>query len=103
MMNILEQLAEHAAFRTAEAKKILPAAEARKTAEAMPKGDFPFTCALNKRGLSFICECKKASPSKGLIAPAFDYLGIAKVYERAGADCISVLTEPKWCSGSDEY
>ncbi|MDE6665764.1 MAG: indole-3-glycerol phosphate synthase TrpC, partial [Ruminococcus sp.] len=52
---------------------------------------------------SFICECKKASPSKGIIAEDFPYLQIAKDYEKAGADCISVLTEPKWFLGSDEY
>lgn len=56
-----------------------------------------------KDGLSFICECKKASPSKGLIEPDFRYLEIAREYEAAGADCISVLTEPKWFLGSDEY
>ena len=54
-------------------------------------------------GISFICECKKASPSKGIIAPDFPYLESARAYERAGADCISVLTEPKWFLGSDEY
>lgn len=53
--------------------------------------------------MSFICECKKASPSKGLIEPDFRYLEIAMEYEAAGADCISVLTEPKWFLGSDEY
>ena len=53
--------------------------------------------------MSFICECKKASPSKGIIAEDFDYLKIAKEYEAAGADCISVLTEPKWFLGSDDY
>ena len=69
----------------------------------MPKGDFSFENALKKPDISFICECKKASPSKGLIAPAFPYLRIAKEYEEAGADCISVLTEPKWFLGSDGY
>lgn len=68
-----------------------------------PKGDFPFEKALRKPGISFICECKKASPSKGLIAPDFPYLKIAREYETAGADCISVLTEPKWFLGSDVY
>ncbi len=53
--------------------------------------------------ISFICECKKASPSKGIIAEDFPYLDIAKDYDRAGADCISVLTEPKWFLGSDRY
>ena len=56
-----------------------------------------------KNGLSFICECKKASPSKGLIAPDYPYEKIAREYEAAGADCISVLTEPKWFCGSDEH
>ena len=58
---------------------------------------------MKTQDISFICECKKASPSKGLIAPDFPYLQIAKEYESAGADCISVLTEPKWFLGSDEY
>lgn len=53
--------------------------------------------------IHFICECKKASPSKGLIAPDFPYLEIAKQYEAAGASAISVLTEPKWFLGSDDY
>ncbi|MBR5943780.1 MAG: indole-3-glycerol phosphate synthase TrpC, partial [Lachnospiraceae bacterium] len=75
----------------------------REEAFAMPKGDFAFEKALKKDDISFICECKKASPSKGLIAPDFPYLQIAKEYEAAGADCISVLTEPKWFLGSDEY
>ncbi|MDO5134286.1 MAG: indole-3-glycerol phosphate synthase TrpC, partial [Eubacteriales bacterium] len=64
---------------------------------------FPFEAALRRPGLSFICECKKASPSKGLITPEFPYLDIAKAYEAAGADCISVLTEPRWFLGKDEY
>lgn len=59
--------------------------------------------ALKKSDISFICECKKASPSKGLISPEFPYLQIANDYEAAGADAISVLTEPKWFLGNDEY
>ena len=102
-MNILDQLAAHAMERTAEAKKIIPAEEMRARAFALPNGDFSFECALRTPDLSFICECKKASPSKGLIAPDFPYLAIAREYEAAGADCISVLTEPKWFLGSDEY
>ena len=70
---------------------------------ALSKGDFAFEKALKKEGLSFICEIKKASPSKGLIAPDFPYLEIAKEYEASGADCISCLTEPRWFLGSDEY
>ena len=70
---------------------------------ALPVGAFAFEQALAKPDLSFICECKKASPSKGLIAPEFPYLDIARAYEFAGADAISVLTEPKWFLGSDQY
>ncbi len=103
MTNILEQLAEHAVFRTEQAKKNLPLTEIKKQALFLQKGDFVFEKALRKPEISFICECKKASPSKGLIAPDFPYLEIAKAYEAAGADAISVLTEPKWFLGSDAY
>ena len=75
----------------------------KRQAYSLPKGTFAFENALKKPGLSFICECKKASPSKGVIAEEFPYLQIAKEYEAAGADCISVLTEPKWFLGSDRY
>lgn len=102
-MTILEQLAEHAKERTAQAKQKRSLADIREQAFALPKGDFAFERALRKPGISFICECKKASPAKGLIAQEFPYLDIAKEYERAGADCISVLTEPKWFLGSDRY
>lgn len=102
-MSILDELADYARVRTEEAKKRISAEEMRRQTEALPKGDFPFEQALKKEGISFICECKKASPSKGLIAPDFPYLEIAKAYETAGADAISVLTEPKWFLGSDQY
>lgn len=102
-MTILDQLADHARERVVEAKKKIPLEEIKRQALSMPKGNFAFENALKKPGISFICECKKASPSKGLIAPDFPYLQIAKEYEAAGADCISVLTEPKWFLGSDEY
>lgn len=102
-MNILDQLADYARQRVEEAKRQTPLAEIKRQALALPKGDFRFEKALAKPGLSFICECKKASPSKGLIAADFPYLQIAKEYEAAGADAISVLTEPKWFLGSDCY
>ena len=102
-MTILDQLADYARERVAAAKSNRPLEQVRAEALALPKGDFAFEKALRKEGISFICECKKASPSKGLIAPDFPYLEIAKEYEAAGADCISVLTEPKWFLGSDEY
>ena len=102
-MTILDQLAAYARERVAQAKKKMPFELVRQVALSAPKGSFAFENALKKPGVSFICECKKASPSKGLIAPDFPYLQIAKEYEAAGADCISVLTEPKWFLGSDEY
>ena len=102
-MTILDRLAEHARERVTQAKaeRALPAV--RREALAMPKGDFGFERALSGSELAFICECKKASPSKGLIAPDFPYLDIATDYEAAGAEAISVLTEPKWFLGKDEY
>ena len=65
--------------------------------------DFGFEKALQKEGISFICEVKKASPSKGIICKDFPYIDIAREYEQAGADCISVLTESKYFLGSDRY
>ena len=102
-MNILDQLAEHARERTEQAKRELPFARLQAEALGMPRGDFAFEKALKKDRLTFICECKKASPSRGLIAESFPYLAIAKDYEAAGADAVSVLTEPKWFLGSDRY
>lgn len=102
-MTILDQLAAHARQRVEAAKAVLPAEALRQQALALPKGTFAFEQALKKPGISFICECKRASPSKGLIAPDFPYLQIAREYEAAGADCISVLTEPKWFLGNDAF
>lgn len=102
-MTILDKLAEHAKERVAEAKKDISLSEICRLAMSMLKGGFEFENALRSDDISFICECKKASPSKGLIAEDFPYLQIAKDYEAAGADCISVLTEPKWFLGSNEY
>lgn len=102
-MTILDQLAGYACERVEEAKKKLSYEELREQALLLPRETFVFEQALKGPGISFICECKKASPSKGLIAPDFPYLQIAKEYEAAGADCISVLTEPKWFLGNNEY
>ena len=103
MATILDELAAYAKERVNNSKKTVSYETIRREAEILPNGSFEFEKALGKPGLSLICECKKASPSKGLIAPDFPYLEIAKDYEKAGADCISVLTEPKWFLGSDEY
>lgn len=102
-MTILDQLAEYARARTEQAKKKIPLEELKRQSLCLSKGNFAFENALRSPDISFICECKKASPSKGLIAPEFPYLQIAKEYEAAGANCISVLTEPKWFLGNDEY
>ncbi len=102
-MTILDEIAAFARRRVETAKNKAPAEKVQRDALSLPRGDFAFENALKKEGVSFICECKKASPSKGLIAPDFPYLQIAKEYEAAGADCISVLTEPKWFLGSDNY
>ena len=102
-MSILDALAAHARERVAAAKNALPSVELQRQALLLPRGDFLFEAALRKPELSFICECKKASPSRGLIAPEFAYLQIALEYEAAGADAVSVLTEPKWFMGCDAY
>ena len=102
-MTILDELAAHARQRVAAARKERSADLIKQQALAMLKGCFAFEKALKAPGLSFICECKKASPSKGIISPDFPYLAIAEEYEAAGADCISVLTEPKWFLGKDDY
>lgn len=102
-MTILDQLADHARGRVEAAKERRSPEEIRRQALRMDRGDFAFENALKGNDMAFICECKKASPSKGLIAPQFPYLQIAREYEDAGADCISVLTEPEWFLGSDAY
>lgn len=133
MSTILDQLADYARVRVAKKKEEKPLEEIREEALAFVKAErlrcerggsaaitanpgpnpgpgpinsepFRFERALGAPGdIHFICECKKASPSKGLIAPDFPYLEIAKQYEAAGASAISVLTEPKWFLGSDDY
>lgn len=103
-MTILDKLAEHAFERVRNAKEKRSLDEVKELAESLPAGKFEFEKTIaNSDDIAFICECKKASPSKGVIAEKFPYLQIAKDYEKAGAACISVLTEPKWFLGSDEY
>lgn len=105
-MTILDQLADHARKRVIadmEENSLDTMRELAKLKSSATGEPFAFEQALKKEDVSFICECKKASPSKGLIAPNFPYLEITKEYETAGADCISVLTEPKWFLGNDEY
>ena len=101
---ILEEIAARTVQRVAEEKAAVPLSEMKKRAEALDANTgFPFREALSGDEISFICEVKRASPSKGLIAPDFPYLDIARDYERAGASAISCLTEPFWFKGRDEY
>lgn len=101
---ILEEIAARTVQRVAEEKAAVPLSEMKKRAEALDANTgFPFRKAVSGDEISFICEVKRASPSKGLIAPDFPYLDIARDYERAGASAISCLTEPFWFKGRDEY
>ena len=111
-MTILDEIAAYTRQRMAEEEGLMPTASLRQQACAMASaereangGNFPFrfNAALAEPGLSFICEVKKASPSKGVIAEELPYLNIAKSYEAAGAAAISCLTEPKWFMGADAY
>ncbi len=102
-MNILNELARSAAERVEVSKKSVSLYEIRRLAENTVSDGLAFERAIKKPGLSFICECKRASPSKGLIAPDFPYLQIAAEYQAAGADAISVLTEPSRFLGNPEY
>ena len=99
-MNILEEIAEKTKQRIQEEKVRVPVEDLK---ERIVKNEISFLKALKKEGMSYICEVKKASPSKGLIAPDFPYLEIAGEYEAAGASAISCLTEPYYFQGSDRY
>lgn len=103
-MTVLDEIAAKTRERVAALKGKTPLAEVRARAEALTGNTgFPFLKALGGEDISFICEVKKASPSKGVIAEDFPYLRIAADYEAAGAAAISCLTEPYWFLGSDEY
>lgn len=111
-MNILEEIAAKTKARIAEEKRQVPPEklqESIREREALERSGEKkrpartFLEALQKPGMSYICEVKKASPSKGLIAPDFPYTSIAREYENAGASAISCLTEPYWFLGADRY
>lgn len=102
-MNILEKIAETTAKRVETLKKSTDIEQYRNKALNIKAEPFLFEKALKRDNISFICEIKKASPSKGIIAEDFPYIEIAKEYEKAGADAISVLTEPEYFMGSEEY
>ncbi len=100
---ILDTIAASTRKRVDQAKEHLPLNIMKEQALTLPKGNFPFEAALRADGVSFICEIKKASPSKGVIADDFPYIEIAKAYEAAGASAISVLTEPEYFLGNNQY
>lgn len=104
-MNILEQIAEKTRERIAKEKEAVPVEVLQKQYKDkfVEKKPHRFLTALQKNGMSYICEVKKASPSKGLIAEDFPYLDIARDYEAAGASAISCLTEPFRFLGKDAY
>ncbi len=103
-MTILDEIAAKTRERVAALKEKTPLSEIKARAEALDANTgFPFKNALSGAEIAFICEVKKASPSKGVIAEDFPYLDIAREYERAGAAAISCLTEPHWFLGRDEY
>ena len=102
-MNILEELANLSRLRVQADKEKISLEEIKIAAKNSTSGNGEnFISALRRPNLSFICEVKKVSPSKGVIAENFPYVEIAKEYEDAGADCISCLTEPKYFLGSDK-
>ena len=129
MRTILDTIAEYTQHRIEEEKKNISTQAMRRKAEEIYRQEsaarndmqnendvndvmygkqaiaehFSFERELARPEITFICECKKASPSKGLIAPDFPYLDIAREYEAAGAGAISVLTEPRWFLGSNDY
>lgn len=103
MADILEQIAEHNRMIYLDKKLDISLSKVMDMAYAADGTGFAFEKKLKEDEISFICECKKASPSKGIIAEDFPYIEIARAYEEAGASCISVLTEPKWFMGSLDY
>ena len=101
---ILDEIAAYTKERIEYEKSKFPMTEIRAQAKDLNADTgYIFEKALAKPGISFICEAKKASPSKGVITEDFPYVRIAKEYEAAGADAMSVLTEPNWFKGKDEY
>ena len=101
---ILDEIAQKTKERVEIAKQIVSLEQMKSMAMNLENSqDFPFEQALRKESINFICEVKKASPSKGIISEDFPYLKIAKEYEEAGAQAISVLTEPFYFKGSNEY
>jgi len=107
---ILEKIAQSTRMRVESAKRRLSVDDLKsqifyngKIKSYYKREDFAFEKVLRNEGISYICEVKKASPSKGIISPDFPYPEIAVQYEKSGANAISVLTEPEFFKGSDVY
>ena len=101
---ILDKIIEATKIRVAQEKQVESPESVKAAAVALlADRGFPFEVALRQQDFNFICEVKKASPSKGIIAEHFPYLDIAKEYEVAGAAAISVLTEPGFFKGDKKY
>ena len=101
---MLDEIVEKTKERVEIAKSIVSMDDLKNEVSLMDiTDDFPFKKALSGEDIAIIAEVKKASPSKGVIAEDFDYLAIAKEYESAGASAISVLTEPYFFMGADDY
>ena len=104
MIIMLDEIVEKTKERIETEKSIIPLEDLKREISTMEiNHDFPFKKALQGEGISIIAEVKKASPSKGIIVEDFDYVQIAKDYEEAGASAISVLTEPYFFKGDDDY
>lgn len=102
-MNLLDSILESTRQRISKDKKNISLNQVREIAESKKDSSFLFQKAISKKGLNFICEVKKASPSKGVIVDEFSPKNIALEYQKAGADAISCLTEPDYFMGKDEY
>ncbi len=104
MIKMLDEIVEKTKERLEESKKVKPLDELKEEVKKLEiTQDFPFKKALSGDEIAIIAEVKRASPSKGMIAEDFDYVFIAKDYEDAGASAISVLTEPYFFKGSNDY
>ena len=104
MISMLDKIVAKTEERLIEAKSNKSLDQLKEEVSKLDiKEDFPFKKALKDPEIAIIAEVKRSSPSKGLIAEDFDYIEIAKEYERAGASAISVLTEPYFFKGSNDF
>ena len=102
-MNILDTLIAASRERVENSKKLISADEMKYMALSMQDDTFDFETALSKKGLSFIAECKKGMPITGVFPTGHHYIELANDFENAGADCISVVTEPNYFLGCRDH